>query len=531
VTQRTCTAALLFYAALVGSLRAQSTNLGRIAFPVSAPAEAQKRFTRGVLLLHSFEYIEARREFQAARKMAPAFTMAYWGEAMTYNEPIWFAQDRAAARKALESLAPTRAERRQKAPTPREKGYLDAVEVLYGDGTKEERDFAYAAAMRSLHETYPDDEEAAAFYALSLLGTCHRGRDFRTYMQAAAIVEEIFATNSQHPGALHYLIHCYDDPVHAPLGLRAARRYAKIAPAAAHAQHMPSHIFFALGMWPEAAASNVDAWNASRDSPSAGGYHALWWLQYAYLQQGRFAEARTILQTIEQVAAAQPLPIVRFHLAQMRAMYSIETGEVYRGGVDTSGLDLPAIGADLLAKGTSALNHGSREGADNALASLRNVRQNASQHSTSQAAHHGQVYPGDKQVLQIVENELAALLRMADGRSKDAVELMKTAVSLEDKTPYEFGPPVPLKPAHELFGEILLNLGQPKVARVQFELSLIRAPGRALSLLGLARSLAQSGETAAAQRTYTELRKMWTAADPAIRKAVDDSLAKLKLEP
>ena len=215
------------------SLQAEPGGLGRIAFPTSGPAEARKHFDRGVLFLHSFEYREAREQFLAAQKMAPSFAMAYWGEAMTYNEPVWFAQDLDSGRSALKRLP-------VKAPTDRERAYLHAVELLYGDGTKEDRDFEYSAAMRRLHENYPDDQEAAAFYALSLIGTCHRGRDFRTYMKAAAVAEAVLEKNPEHPGALHYAIHAYDDPVHAPLGLRAARVYAN---SRAGGSPCPTHAF------------------------------------------------------------------------------------------------------------------------------------------------------------------------------------------------------------------------------------------------------------------------------------------------
>ncbi len=191
--------------------------------------------------------------------------MAYWGEAMTFNHPLWMEQDAGAARKALEKLAPTPEARLAKAPTEREKMYLSAVEALYGKGDKAANDKDYAEAMRRLHEKFPEDENAAAFYSLALLGTCEGKRDYPTYMKAAAVAEEVFAKNPLHPGAVHYLIHSYDDPVHAPLGMRAARVYAKIAPAAGHALHMPSHIFFASGMWEEAAASNEAAWKASLD--------------------------------------------------------------------------------------------------------------------------------------------------------------------------------------------------------------------------------------------------------------------------
>jgi hypothetical protein len=531
VTQRHFTTALIFYLGLSCSLLAQPQALGRISFPVSAAGEAREHFTRGVLLLHSFEYAEARAEFIAARRLAGNFAMAYWGEAMTYNEPVWFGQDPVSARAALQRLAPTRAERRAKAPTERERAYLNAVEILYGPGTKEARDLDYSAAMASLRESYPDDLEAAAFYALSLLGTCHRGRDFRTYMRAASIAEDVFAANPEHPGALHYLIHCYDDPIHAPLGLRAARRYARIAPASAHARHMPSHIFFGLGMWPEGAAANDASWRAARDKADrtrqpleAAGYHALWWLEYAYLQQGRYEEARRAVDTLEKLPAAGSAPLLRFHLVQMRALYSIETGQLYRSGADLSGLDLTGAGADLLAAGMSAINSGKQRDAESVLETLRQLRRRAFEPPSSASGVHHQVYPSDAETLQIIENELAAVLRLAEGKSREALELMKAAIALEEKLPFEFGPPSPPKPAHELMGEMLLQLQQPGLARVQFELSLLRAPRRALSLLGLARSLTQSGQKPAARQAYHDLQTIWSQADPAVRKALDASL-------
>ena len=512
-------ALFVLHLALTFSLQAQpAAGLGRIAFPTSGPAEAQKHFIRGVLLLHSFEYKPAREEFLTAQKAAPGFAMAYWGEAMTYNEPVWFAQDLNSARAALKR-------RPANAPTERERAYLAAVEILYGGGTKEDRDFAYATSMRRLHEKYPDDHEAAAFYVLSLLGTCHRGRDFRTYMKAAAIAEAVLEKNPEHPGALHYAIHSYDDPIHAPLGLRAARAYAKVAPAAAHALHMPSHIFFAVGLWDDAARSNEDAWKASqiRQPIESGGYHALWWLQYAYLQQGRFADARRVLAMMEKMTAAQPSPALRFHLVQMHAMYSIETGEAPKAGVDVSDIDLPARAANLFAAGTDALNRGRRQDAERSLAALRNLQPSVA----ADDSHRDHVYQGDAQAVAIMENQLAALLLNADGRSKEAIELMKKAVAMEDKTPYEFGPPMPPKPAHELLGEILLSLGHPELARVQFELALLRAPKRALSLLGLARSFVQSGKKAEAREVYGELRQIWSRADPEILKGLEQSVSRL----
>jgi len=227
--------------------------------------------------------------------------MAYWGKALSYNMPIWGEQDFEAARAVLKSLAPTREERLAKAPTERERDYLASVEQLYGDGDKTERDASYSAALGELSRKYPDDLDARAFYALSLLALTGTTRDTANYMRGAAEAEAVYEVNPRHPGALHYLIHAYDDPVHAPLGLRAARRYGKVAGGAAHAQHMPSHIFFALGLWDDAIAANIDSLATAR-AEGGGGYHPLEWLNYAYLQEGRLEEAAELMaDTHEEV--------------------------------------------------------------------------------------------------------------------------------------------------------------------------------------------------------------------------------------
>src|SRR5256885_194621 len=231
-----------------GPASAQAPRLGTIDFPTSGAPAARAPFIRGVLLLHSFEYGDAARAFREAQRLDSGFALAYWGEAMTYTHPVWNEQDGNAARAALQRLAATRDARRAKAPTRREQAYLDAVEILYGDGSKAVRDTAYSLAMGRLVARFPADREAKVFYALSLLGLNQGVRDVPSYLRAAAIVDTVFRENPNHPGAAHLLIHSYDDPIHAPLGLAPARAYSKIAPDAAHAQHMTTHIFLALGV-------------------------------------------------------------------------------------------------------------------------------------------------------------------------------------------------------------------------------------------------------------------------------------------
>ncbi len=282
-----------------------NTGLGTTHFPNSGAPRAQHEFLRGLLLLHSFEYQPARRAFLAAERIDPNFAMAYWGEALTYNQTLWGEQDRDAARAALAKLAPTPTERAAKAGTARERGYLASVELLYGDGDKTQRDANFSAALGVLARTYPTDLDARAFYALSILGLTNGVRNVANYMRAAAEAEAVYEIDKDHPGALHYLIHAYDDPIHAPLGLRAARRYGKVAPAASHAQHMPSHIFFALGMWDEAIEANAKSLKIARAQHDEG-YHSLVWLTYAYLQEDKRREAEQLIRSVAHDVDAGP---------------------------------------------------------------------------------------------------------------------------------------------------------------------------------------------------------------------------------
>ncbi|HEX7251692.1 MAG TPA: hypothetical protein VF376_02340, partial [Thermoanaerobaculia bacterium] len=432
----------------------------------------------------------------------------------------WMEQNREAALEALRKLAPTREERLAKAPTEREKGYLSAVEILYGEGDKPSRDRAYAEAMQRLHEKYPDDLDAESLYALALLGTCEGKRDVATYMKAAAIAEEVFARNPQHPGAVHYLIHCYDDPVHAPLGMRAARVYAKIAPSAGHALHMPSHIFFAAGMWEEAAASNTAAWNASLErakkkklGPDDHNDHAIFWLEYAELQMGQHAEARRTLATMEADARENESKRTRGHLVWMRAAYLIETrqwnGDVARIAVKSD--DLSQYGIALFVDGMRAVETGDRTSAEKALAALQASSGSGEAHAHGGAASYATSRANNADP--VLAKELEAKILFARGEKDRGLALAKEAAAAEDAMSFDFGPPTIAKPTHELLGEMLLASSRPADARKEFEASLALGPGRALSLLGLARAATQAGDAETARQAYTALGKNWRHAD------------------
>ncbi len=480
------------------SLSAQTSRLGTITFPTSGPPAAQEHFIRGVLLLHSFEYARAAQAFRAAQQSAPGFAMAYWGEAMTYNHPIWNQRDRDAAMAALERLAPTREARLAKAPTERERAFLAAVESLYQNGPKPQRDTAYAQAMEQLAAQFADDAEAQAFYALSLLGLSSGVRVVPTYMRAAAIAEQIAAANPNHPGAVHYMIHAYDDPVHASRGLRAARAYSTIAPDAAHAQHMTTHIFTAMGMWDEVVSQNTIAADLTWWGP---GHYTLW-LGYGLLQRGQPGAALRHLERARENLPRRTNPGTLSYFTLMRA-HHVVNGDRWNDAALEWNIDLARVrpvarAADAFAQAVAALERGDRTRAAEELARLAAVEANRSR------------------APDVLERELRALLALEEGRTEAALDLLREATRIEDGMPVEFGPPDVVKPSHELLGEVLLRLHRAEEAQRQFEQALALAPNRALSLLGLGRAALAAGDRETAARAYGTLREIWHDAEPGL---------------
>ena len=289
--------------------QAQFDNVGSIDFPTSATGEAQQHFLRGVATLHSFGWKQAIEQFQAAQKIDPNFAMAYWAESLAYNHPLISQMDATEPARVLQRLAPTRAGRLAKAPTAREKGFIEAVEILWGEGEHVARRVGYMEAMERLYEQYPDDAEVAAFYALSMLSAVAATRDLsqRLNVRAGTITLRLFNENPNHPGAPHYTIHAFDNPLHAPLALQAAYRFSEIAPAVSHARHMPTHIFIQHGMWDRVSGNNESAYQAAhelwRPGDSMGdAIHALDWGQYGDLQRGDYEKARLWIERIETMS-------------------------------------------------------------------------------------------------------------------------------------------------------------------------------------------------------------------------------------
>jgi len=510
------------------SVSAQESKLGRVEFPTSGSAKAQAPFLRGLAALHSFWYEEALEAFRESTKIDPDFAMGYWGEAMTYNHPLWSEQDLTAARAVVAKFKET------PKLTERERGYLNAVRLLYGEGDKRARDLAYSAAMEKVYRAYPEDLDAAAFYSLSLLGIAGGEKGYRLQAKAGAIALEVYQKNPNHPGAAHYIIHAFDDPDHAILALPAARRYASIAPEAHHARHMPSHIFLQLGMWPEAAASNEAAWESSDAwmkrknlSVNVRDYHSLHWLLYVYLQQGRYSDAEKLLTLMKKVmsestydnklrpgyyennyanmAAAFVVETERWNLAtelfaESKAPSTPETASMTGShGSHNSGATMRTSSASvtlpLFIRGLAAAVNGSA--VDQNINELQTLRTSRSASSNAE----------------ILELEIAALSASMKKDQAKAIDLMKKATALEEATSAPYGPPSLIKPSHELFGEILLRAGKPAEAAEQFKIALQRQPNRARSLLGAARAAAQTGDQSGAQTAYAALIDQWKQAD------------------
>jgi len=522
--------------AAAASLAAQpSPSLGRISFPTSGAAAAQPAFIRGVLLLHSFEYDDAIAAFREAQRVDGGFAMACWGEALAYNQPLWYNENLEKARAVLTRLAPTRAARQAKAPTDREKAYLDAVERLFGEGAKPARDRAYADAMAEVSRRFPDDQDAAAFYALALLATMPEGqRDTALSLKAGGIAAAVLEKNPEHPGAAHYALHAFDDGEHAAMGLKAARIYARIAPASSHARHMPSHIFLPLGMWDDAVASDEASFAASVArvkrhglSMAQADFHSLSWLHYEYLQQGRFAKARELMKTVESAIAAADAPgnpqsrnpqsairndhaqhaeseigrgygalSLKSELASMKARLVLENGDwkQMQGQPNFDNID------ELLALGIAsvALGDPARAGA-----ALEHLKQAAATLPDRDA----------KEIAQIMAAQLEGMTRLGRGDQPGALASLARAAQLEARRPKPIARPYPVKPAGELYAEILLGTNDPAAAIVQFNAALARTPRRAASLLGLARAASAAGQSQLATSTAREFLNVWKLAD------------------
>ena len=465
------------------TLSGAQAQYGTTTFEATGSREAHAAFTTGLLQLHNFEYDDARASFLEAQRLDPGFVMAYWGEALTYEHPLWNVQDLDGARAALAKLGKTPAERVAKAQTAREKAYIDSVNVLFGEGSEEERDFRYRDALADIHRQYPNDVDAIALHALATLTTSHGGRDYSIYMQAGAIAAEALQLNPRHPGALHYTIHSFDDPIHAPLGLRAANAYGEVAPSAVHALHMGSHIYFALGMWEDGTDRNRRAFEeavarAPAGSPYSGqAYHALTWLIYSLVQQGQLEEARAKLALIEEQVQRFDAPVHRNNFALARASYVIDTqeldGHFASVEIDHEGLNPFAAATDHYVRGVVALHRGDQGGARAALAAIDDS-------AAVDSIERPVMAP------KLLKMSLDAQIALASGDPRRGLDLLEEAAALEASLASDYGPAVPAQPVAELLADTYLAQGDAERAAAMYQRELASYVGRARSVEGLA---------------------------------------------
>ena len=511
-----------------------AADLGRLSFPTSTHSpQAQAAFERGMLWLHLFEDDHAVDEFHKAEQLDPGFALAYWGEAMTHTRGLWAIDDAEGGRAVLAKLGPTPEARAAKAPTAREKAFLDTGEQLFGPGTIAERDRRFLDASAALAKSLPKDDEAQLLHSLALLNIGRGKRDVPKYLEAAAIAKAVLARNPRHPGAAHYWIHGMDDPEHAAGALEAARALARIAPGAGHAQHMTSHIFMALGLWDDVIRANTEAMRVvnaqSKDGspPSACGHYEEW-LQYAYYQAGRHHEAQRqfadcvreggdtaawALVRPQRKASSEGLNAYlrgqRLSEVSMRATAVVESpaDRQYDGGMDldTSHLDRLA-GWDVFARGYAALQAKDLAAARRALAELQSITRQPAGPMDSEV-------PDEDAYLGILAAMLEGATVALDGHAETGLAQVRAAAARYDALPFAFGPPVTVKPPHELAGDMLLAMARPREALAEYDAALKLAPRRALSLLGRVQALQAMGDASGATKARAALAEVWHSAD------------------
>ena len=482
------------------------TEIGSVRFATSCAKAVEKDFNRAVALLHSFQYEDTGRAFEEIGRKDPACAMAQWGVAMSHYHGLWNNGDTAAGRKAWGKAREVAAANPK--TTAREKAYIEALGVVYEDDGKDV--FTHGAAfeqkMAALQAQYPDDTEAAIFHALSLyIAASKTDKTFANNRKCGEILEPIFGKLPNHPGVAHYIIHCYDNPVLAQQGLKAARAYAKIAPASAHANHMPSHIFTRVGSWEESVQSNKrsESIAASAEPTSKNGeardqrLHAMDYMEYAYLQSGRVADAKAVLSNLNDLAPVKGLSLTGdYALAAIPARFAVELGkwneatqlEVRKDGVPwAQAISWMAIGLGSARSGNSKR----AAEAEQALAQLRDTAAKLDPYWSKQ--------------IEVQRQEVAAWIAQESGDSAKAVTLMTAAADLEESMDKHAVTPGAVLPAREMLAQLQMEQKHPQPALDAFEAVLKIAPKRFNALYGAATAADAAGDATVAHRYFQEL--------------------------
>jgi len=513
-----------------GDLRAA----GKVEFPISCTPAVQSEFSRGVALLHSFFYEEARRVFTSVAERDPKCAMAQWGIAMTWWHPIWTPprpDEMSAGKAAIEKAMALNA------GTDRERGFITALNVYYntressnagaigqschGPVGPRDRVVAYEKAMHQLRDKYPDDFEVQAFYAFAVLAAGYAMPNDTTLskqLEAAALLEKLWKQNPNHPGVVHYLIHCYDYPALAQRGLAAAQSYASIAPWVPHALHMPSHIFTRLGMWDESIAANGASAEASRayaamrhrDATEAEELHALDYMAYSYLQEARDTEAKKIVDLAAKVRKTNPeLEFsAAYALAAIPTRYAFERND-WASAATLTVPNLPHWSSFPFMEALIEYGHalgrahtGDLDGARKAIARMQQLRDATKDPKFDYFKNH----------LDLQMQAASAWVAASEGKKNEAIEMLRRAADAEDilgKHPVSPGAFVPVR---EQLGSLLLEVGRAKQAQQEFEAALKIYPGRFRGLYGAARAAEQNGDKESASRYYAKLAAQTTKA-------------------
>ncbi|GJM29298.1 MAG: hypothetical protein DHS20C17_19330 [Cyclobacteriaceae bacterium] len=480
----------------------ESDNLGYLQHHFTISEPAQPGFEKGLLLLHSFEYEDAREAFQEARQADPEEVMAYWGEAMSYYKALWGLQDVDAGRATMKRLGETPEARLARTENELEYDFWKGVELLYGEGEFNQRNVEYAKHMADLYDKYPGNQEVAAFYALGLMWSVPLGRDAEVFNKSAQVVAGILEENPSHPGALHYMIHAYDDPEYAQFAIDAANLYSKVAPDATHALHMPSHIYLALGMWDDVVASNEASYQASVDrltrkglGDDARGYHSYFWLQYGYLQQQRQQDAHKLLKDMAVYVKKAPTQQARSYWIDMINAYLTDAPQ-WENDIEAMVVSRQDLGMD--SKAGHRFFFGRR-------AYMSNDMETLELHMDSLEVEIGQaelVVTADGITLcsagttryapnrsdidraQVIWHQLDAFRSSLKNEEKAVESALVAATELEQSIGYSFGPPDIPYPSFEQYGYWLLDQGRADDALTQFDKGLERTPNRTNALYG-----------------------------------------------
>jgi Tfp pilus assembly protein PilF len=485
------------------------TQFGKVHFPTSCNEIAQRRFDRGMRYQHSFWYRASKEIFEEALKADPECAIAYWGIALSLLYNPHSAPPAANLPLGVDALQKAKA---LAAKTQRERDYIDALLVYYTDYDKighGARVQAYRKAMEALAQRYPDDDEAQISYAITLnTSASPNDKTYANQLKGAALLEPIFKRQPHHPGVAHYLIHLYDYPPIAEKGLDAAKRYSEIAPAAPHAQHMPSHIFTRVGYWKESIASNIASARAAKAGKESNDQlHAMDYLVYAHLQLGQDKQAREVIDEIVSITGFNPN--VRggpYAIAASPARYVLERGD-WKGAAELQvrPSQFPYVDAiTYFARALGAARSGNLEAAQRDIARLSQLRD-----KTREAKD---AYWAEQVDIQV--QEAAAWVLNAQGKHGEALQEASAAADTEDRTEKSPVTPGAVLPARELYGTMLLERGMAKEALAAFEATLKKEPNRLGATLGAAAAAEKSGDAEKARAHYAAAIALTENADP-----------------